>query len=595
MRKEKTTILPLKERWKIIFKYLAPYKKELRFLSVIGVISAVTGGLVPYVIGRFLDTLVHPSNINLFGWQISGWLVFLSVFATTQLINDFSDWFITKRASYLAINIHSKENANGYAFLLTLPLSFHKNSKPGEISEIIWKSADLLANLSEHILIRLAPQFLSIIVGIAIAWYLNVYLSLVLIAGIIFYCMLLTRVVTPLALATSEGQKKWGEAHGYSTNINSNVLAVKQAGGEIYEKKQLYKKWVDVAAIGWAKVESIWSNVSYIQNLIVTITRITIFLASVYFISKGALTLGELIAFNGYAMMVFGPFAILGRNWATVENALSAVSRAEEIFKLAPEAYGAPGRVSVRGETSIEFKNVHFRYKPEDPQVLKNISFSVKSGEMIALVGKTGVGKSTLIDLISGYYFPTKGSVFIDGHNTRDINLKDLRAHIAVVPQETPLFNDTISNNIKYGSFEARDKKVKEAAKLAHVDEFVKKFPQKYEQEVGHRGVKLSVGQKQRVAIARAMLRDPSIIILDEPTSALDSVTEKYVTESLEKLMKGRTTFVIAHRLSTVRKADRIFFIENGEIIEKGSHNELIKIQNGKYKEMHDLHIGLRE
>ena len=223
------------------------------------------------------------------------------------------------------------------------------------------------------------------------------------------------------------------------------------------------------------------------------------------------------------------------------------------------------------------------------------MSFSVKPGEMIALVGKTGVGKSTLIDLISGYYFPTKGSVFIDGHDTRDINLKDLRAHIAVVPQETPLFNDTIRNNIKYGSFDVLDKKIKEAAKLAHVDEFVKKFPQKYEQEVGHRGVKLSVGQKQRVAIARAMLRDPNILILDEPTSALDSVTEKYVTESLEKLMKGRTTFVIAHRLSTVRKADRIFFIENGEITEEGSHGELMKIKNGKYKEMYELHIGLHE
>ena len=594
MHKKETTILPLKERWKIVFKHLAPYKKELRFLSAVGAVSAITGGLVPYVIGRFFDTLVHPLNINLFGWQMAGWLFFLCIFAIIQIINDFSEWFTTKRASYFGTDIHTKENAIGYSFLLTLPLSFHRNSKPGEISEIIWKSADLLTSLSEHILIRLAPQFLSIIVGLGIAVYLNAYLSSVLIVGIILYCLLLTRAVKPLAMATSEGQKKWGEAHGYSANVNSNILAVKQAGGETYEKKQLYKKWVDVVANSWVKVESIWNNVSYIQNLIVTITRITIFLASVYFISKGALTLGELIAFNGYAMMVFGPFAILGRNWATVENALSAVSRAEEIFKLAPESYSGPGRVSVRGETSIEFKNVHFRYKPEDPLVLKNISFSVKPGEMIALVGKTGVGKSTLIDLISGYYFPTKGSVFIDGHDTRDINLKDLRAHIAVVPQETPLFNDTIRNNIKYGSFDALDKKIKEAAKLAHVDEFVKKFPQKYEQEVGHRGVKLSVGQKQRVAIARAMLRDPNILILDEPTSALDSVTEKYVTESLEKLMKGRTTFVIAHRLSTVRKADRIFFIENGEITEEGSHNELIKIQNGKYKEMHDLHIGLR-
>lgn len=210
MRKEEMTILPLKERWKTVFKHLAPYKKELRFLSALGVISAITAGTVPYLIGRFLDTLVHPLNINLLGWQMSGWIFFLGLFAVIQIVNDFSDWFISKRASYLGINIHSKENANGYGFLLTLPLSFHKNSKPGEISEIIWKSANLLSNLSEHILIRLAPQFLSIIVGLGIAWYLNAYLSLALIAGITLYSILLSRVVTPLATATSEGQKKMG-------------------------------------------------------------------------------------------------------------------------------------------------------------------------------------------------------------------------------------------------------------------------------------------------------------------------------------------------------------------------------------------------
>ena len=219
------------------------------------------------------------------------------MFPSFNIINDFSEWFTTKRASYFGTDIHTKENAIGYSFLLTLPLSFHRNSKPGEISEIIWKSADLLTSLSEHILIRLAPQFLSIIVGLGIAVYLNAYLSSVLIVGIILYCLLLARAVKPLAMATSEGQKKWGEAHGYSANVNSNILAVKQAGGETYEKKQLHKNGL-IYANSWVKVESIWNNVSYIQSLIVTITRITIFLASVYFISKGIID-WELIAFNG--------------------------------------------------------------------------------------------------------------------------------------------------------------------------------------------------------------------------------------------------------------------------------------------------------
>jgi ABC-type multidrug transport system fused ATPase/permease subunit len=180
----------------------------------------------------------------------------------------------------------------------------------------------------------------------------------------------------------------------------------------------------------------------------------------------------------------------------------------------------------------------------------------------------------------------------IDGHNIKNLNLKFLRSKIAVVPQEIILFNDTIKNNIKYGSFSAKEEKVFEAAKLAHCVEFIEKFPQKYEQLVGERGIKLSAGQRQRVAIARAILRDPRILILDEPTSALDAKSEKYITESLEKLMEGRTTLIIAHRLSTVKKADKILVLDKGKIVEEGKHEELMKIKDGIYRKLYELQIG---
>ena len=224
---------------------------------------------------------------------------------------------------------------------------------------------------------------------------------------------------------------------------------------------------------------------------------------------------------------------------------------------------------------------------------MNGISFKTEPGEKIALVGESGVGKSTLIDLISGYWRPQSGNIFIDGHNLKNLDLKFLRSNVAIVPQDIILFNDTVKNNIKYGSFGASEEAVVEAAGFAHADEFISNFSKKYEQLVGERGVKLSMGQKQRIALARAFLRNPRILILDEPTSALDSKSEKYIQESLKELMENRTTFIIAHRLSTVRKADKIIVLEKGMIAESGSHEELMEIPGGIYRNLYELQVGL--
>lgn len=223
--------------------------------------------------------------------------------------------------------------------------------------------------------------------------------------------------------------------------------------------------------------------------------------------------------------------------------------------------------------------------------VLKDVSFKVE----IALVGESGVGKSTLIELLAGYYFANKGEVIIDGVNIKRIGLKLLCRQIATVPQEVVLFNDTIKHNISYGNFDASDEQVEIASIKAHAYDFIMKFPNKWKQMVGERGVKLSVGQKQRVAIARAILRNPKILILDEPTSALDAGSENIISQSLEELMRGKTTFIIAHRLSTVKKADKILVFQGGTIIESGTHSELIKIKDGEYRRLYELQIGLKD
>ncbi len=240
----------------------------------------------------------------------------------------------------------------------------------------------------------------------------------------------------------------------------------------------------------------------------------------------------------------------------------------------------------------MKFDDVCFSYE-NNVAVLRGLSFHVVPGETVAFVGKSGVGKSTTIDLISGYYFPQKGGVFVDGRNTREFDLTCLRKNIAIVPQEPVLFNDTILMNIKYGKLEVTNEEVIGAAQKAHIHEFIEQLPEKYNQLVGERGIKLSVGQKQRIAIARAILKNPAILILDEPTSALDAETEMLITTSLELLMKNRTTFIIAHRLSTVRRADRIFVFDQGKIVQEGKHSDLIKEEKGIYRQLYDYQIGL--
>ena len=338
----------------------------------------------------------------------------------------------------------------------------------------------------------------------------------------------------------------------------------------------------------------VWGTLNLYQRFIILITQIIIFILSVVYIQKGIMTVGELLAFNAYASMVFGPFITIARNWQTIQNGIINIQETEKILETEQEYYEPKDSVDVDLKGGIEFKNVSFHYDKEKP-VLKDISFKVNAGEVVALVGESGVGKSTLIDLISAYHFANEGEVLIDGINIKRVNLFKLRSGIAVVPQEVVLFNDTIKTNIKYGNFEASDEEINIATKKAHAIDFIEKFPEKWNQTVGERGVKLSVGQKQRVAIARAILRNPKILILDEPTSALDAGSEKIITNSLEELMAGKTTFIIAHRLSTVRKADKIMVFKDGKIIESGKHSELLQIEGGEYKRLHDLQIGLTE
>ncbi len=579
--------------WRILWKYLSVYRRELTLLSVLGVFSALANGSVPFIMGKFLDAILVSHTVFVgTTFVMPFWMLMLIIWGGVQSVAIFTDWTNDQMARKMSSELYGTYWANSNAYLLRLPLSFHKNSKMGATNSTLNSAANHIDSIVGNIVINLAPQFLSIFIGIWFAFLMNTVLAGSLLAGVCVYLVIVVSMVPkaiPLQVKTYEAwEKGWTEA----AQATGNLISVKQFSAEGYHKKKLSQKF-KIAASLQNKMYRIWSNIDFSQRSIVVLTQLIIFVLSVYLIQVGEMTIGQLLAFNGYAALVFGPFVILGRNWQTLQNGLVALERAEKILTEKPEDYSPVGAVKdFKFTGAIKFENVSFGYK-KGQKVLDGVSFETKPGEMIALVGESGAGKSTLIDLVSGYYFPTSGRVTIDGHTTKKINLKFLRKNIAIVPQEVALFHDTVKMNIAYGSFGAKDSAIKKAAEVAHAREFIEGFPKKYETVVGERGIKLSVGQKQRIAIARAILRDPKILILDEPTSALDSETERLVTEALDRVMEGRTTFVIAHRLSTVRRADKILVLDGGKIIESGTHDELMQIENGSYRHRYELHIGL--
>ncbi len=588
---EKLTKENLATGVKVLLKYIGQYRREITILSIMGILSAIGNGIIPYIAGRFFDVISSHETVMLLSYAVPIYAALLILWSIIQLITYILDWRINILSEKFSNIIWLDYLGKGFGYLLLLPISFHKTNKIGEVSNKINVAASALETIAGRIVIDLSPQILSIIIAFAITFYLKPLLALVLLIGVVVYIFIFSTKIKH----TSTYQKEYWEAlnfiWGESFDVIGNTIAIKQATAEEYERNRISKKMKSAVPL-WMRLTKLWGSLTLYQRMTILVTQIIIFVISVAYIQHGTMTIGELIAFNTYAAMVFGPFVVIARNWQTIQNGIVNIQTTEKILELPPEQYEKPGSAKLDLKGDIQFKNVYFHYE-EGKQVLENISFSIKGGQVVALVGESGVGKSTLIDLISAYNFSVKGQVEIDGHNIHDINLRRLREQIAVVPQEVVLFNDTIKMNIKYGNFNATDEEIKEAAVKAHALDFIEKFPQKWEQLVGERGVKLSVGQKQRVAIARAILRNPRILVLDEPTSALDAGSEKIITQSLDELMKGKTTFIIAHRLSTVRKANLILVFKDGKIIESGTHDELLKIDGGEYRRLYELQIGL--
>ncbi|MFA5872636.1 MAG: ABC transporter ATP-binding protein [Anaerolineales bacterium] len=340
------------------------------------------------------------------------------------------------------------------------------------------------------------------------------------------------------------------------------------------------------------KVLGEWSKVMPTTNLLITMGTILILMIGGPLVLQGKMTVGELVAFNAYLLMLSGPVQQLAWLVNALGESEAGAQRVLEILDHEPEIQSPAGAVAL-GTLSgrVEFRGVSLRYQDEKIDALSGIDLSVKPNQLIALIGQTGSGKTSLVNLIPRFYDVTDGAVLVDGVDVRQAELVSLRRQIGIVLQTSLLFSDTIRENIRYGRSEATDEEIFAAAKAAQAHDFIVKFTEGYETLVGERGVTLSGGQRQRIAIARALLMDPRILILDDSTSSVDTQTERLIQEALDRLMEGRTTFVIAHRLATVRRADLILVMADGRIVQRGQHDELLA-EGGLYKEIYDLQLS---
>ncbi len=568
--------------FKIILGYFKPYQRLVFVLIGLSIVSAILNAGTPYFAGKIIDSILNnPIEATLI--IVGGWF-------GVRTIGEVVEWRLDINRDKLGMMVYSDFLIGAYTHLLYVPITFHKHHKMGSITNRISRSANWVQNIAENVLVDLFPQFLSLVIVLGVMLVINAKLAGILMSAIVLYAIITVRIAPKMVGIQVSMHNAYNRAYGDTYDAVFNIQSVKQSASERHEERNISKNFRRRAFELWMQYNQAWSFISFSQRIIIVVTQASIFMGGIMLINEGKLTIGQLIMFNGYAAMVFSPFVRLAQNWQTIQNGVVAIEQVQKVLDEPQEKY-EPGHAVILGQIqgTIEFQNVAFSYKGNKKNILEDINFKVRAGEVTALVGESGVGKSTLIDLISGYFFAKKGKVLIDEYNIKNLSLTFLRSQIAVVPQEIALFNDSVKNNIKYGNFGATDKEVAEAAQKAHAHEFIEKFPKKYNQVVGERGIKLSSGQKQRIAIARAILRNPKILILDEPTSALDAQSEKFVTESLNTLMKGRTTFIIAHRLSTVREADRILVIENGKIAEQGSHNELITKENGIYQKLYEL------
>ena len=486
--------------------------------------------------------------------------------------------------SKVAQNAITQLTLNTFKHLHSLSLQFHLGRQTGALSKFIDRGTKGVNFLLNYVLFNVIPTIIEIfLVAGILAFIYGLKYAFVTLITIILY-VIVTFTVTQWRL---QFRRRMNAAdNAVSTKLIDSLLnfeTVKYFNNEEHEYRRLFE------SLDQYEIESIKNqySLSYLNifQTVVIMTGITIMLSmSAFYIRAGNITIGGFVVINAYMLQLYQPLNFFGTVYREIRQSLTDMENLFTLWEEKPNLSDGAEKLLEIEEASIRFENVSFDYDARRT-IIKDISFEVPNGKKVALVGPTGAGKSTISRLLFRFYDPKQGDVYINNQNIKDISQQSLRKHIGVVPQDTVLFNDTIYYNISYGNPNANEEEIYNAAKSADIHNFIINLPDGYQTIVGERGLKLSGGEKQRVAIARAILKNPSIFFFDEATSALDSTTEKEIQKNLQAISKNRTTLVIAHRLSTAADADEILVLEQGEITERGNHDELLS-KKGKYAEM---------
>ncbi|CAM4434948.1 ATP-binding cassette subfamily B protein [Paenibacillus endophyticus] len=572
---------------KRMLHYLLPYRKLMTLVVVVVFINMLLSLSEPIILAYLIDkgigmkdfTVIHILAGVLFGVKLIGWLL---------------SWMHTRWINFTGQRILFDLRQQLFNHLQTLSFRFFDGRPAGKIMSRITNDTNAIGELINGGLITMVMEFTHLLGIVIILVWMDWQLAL-----LSFIMMPLLYLIVSKLRPKIEGS--WSRSRSTMSAINGNLnetiqgirviqaFSRQQKNNEKFNGINLRNKQAFMRAI------TLESTVYPLVEMIGMLGTCIVVWYGAMRVIDGAITLGFIMAFINYLWRFWGPLSALSKVYSQLLSAMASAERIFEILDTEPEVKNevkARELPQVRGDVS--FKNVSFRYEENKPDVLKNVSFEVKAGQRVALVGPTGAGKSTIVNLLMRFYDASEGSVLIDGMDVKQATLESLRKQMGIVLQDSFIFAGTVEDNMRYGNEEASDEELQRAGESVRLDRIVSKLSDGYQTELEERGSKLSVGQRQLLAFGRVLLSDPRILILDEATSSVDTETEQHIQEALQKLLAGRTAFVIAHRLSTIKDADLILVIENGEVAEQGSHLELMKL-GGLYANLVHTQLSMQE
>lgn len=570
-----------------IFKYGKSHKWKFFLGLIFLLLTSATALAFPKLMGMLVDCVTNKdlSRAN----EIAAGLM---VILTLQAI--FSFFRISLFVNFTENSLSNIRFAL-YENLVKLPMSFYSQKRVGELNSRISADISQLQDTFTTTIAEFLRQLILIIGGFVILGSISPKLTLMMLAIVPIVAVAAVIFGRFIRKYGKKTQDKVAESQVIVEETLQGISNVKAFANEWYEIQRYKNKIKEIVKIAIKGGQYRGYFASFIILCLFGCVVAVVWYGITLTIKGEVEGVGDLISFVLYTTFIGASFGGIAEMYAQIQKAVGATERVFELLEEVPEAINAnqKGTLIEKIKGNVSFKNVAFSYPSrKEVEVLKDVNFTAEFGQKIAIVGPSGAGKSTISSLLLRFYDITSGGILVDGKNIYDYDLENLRGNMSIVPQDVILFGGTIRENIAYGKPDASEEEIMLAAKQANALNFVEGFPEKFETLVGERGVKLSGGQRQRIAIARALLKNPSILILDEATSSLDSESEKLVQEALEVLMEGRTSIIIAHRLSTIRNADKILVLDNGKITEEGTHQELINLENGIYKNLSNLQFS---